>query len=64
MREGRQLVPLAVLFGKVIAYQCTACSRTFSVSLLYGAVPWDYLPPQAVRDAFSRHGCKKRSTQK
>lgn len=58
MHEGRQLVPQAVLFGKVIAYQCTACDRKFSVSLLYGAVSADLPAPATVRDAFLRHVCE------
>jgi hypothetical protein len=58
MRKARQLVPQAVLFGKVIAYECAACGRKFSTSLLYGAVPSNDPPPATVRDAFFHHVCK------
>ena len=55
MGEGRQLVPRAVLFGRVIAYECTACGRSFPMSLLYRAVP----APLAVQDSFLHHICEK-----
>lgn len=58
MHKERELVSHAVLFGKVVAYKCTACDRTFAVSLLYRAVPTGYPPPANVRDAFFRHACK------
>ena len=54
-------MPKAVLFGKVIAYECTACGRSFPMSLLYGAVPSDLPPPATVRDAFLRHICEERT---
>jgi len=62
MHKERQLVSHAVLFGKVVAYKCTACDSTFAISLLYGAVPTDFPPPANVRDAFFRHVCKEKTT--
>ena len=59
MGEGRQLVPSAILFGKVIAYECTACGRSFLMSLLYGVVPSDLPPPLAVLGSFIRHVCEE-----
>jgi hypothetical protein len=51
MCEERHLVPQSVLFGKVIAYECTVCGRTSAVSLLYGAVLPGLPLPVNVRDA-------------
>ena len=52
-------MPRAVLFGKVIAYECTACGRSFPMSLLYGAVPSGFPAPLAVQDSFLHHICEK-----
>lgn len=58
MQQRHQLVPQAVIFGKAIAYECTACGRKFSISLLHGAVRSDAPPPAAVRNAFLAHVCQ------
>lgn len=58
MREKRQLIPKSILFGKVVAYECATCGKTFAISLLYGAVPANFSQPANVRDSFSRHICK------
>lgn len=58
MQQRRQLVPQAVLFGKAIAYACTACGKKFSVSLLNGAVRSDAPPPASVFNAFLDHVCE------
>lgn len=63
MRKERQLVPEAVLFGKVIAYKCTTCGRKFAISLLYGAVSTGSSPPASVVEAFYRHICEKEAAQ-
>jgi len=64
MCEGRQLVPQTILLGKVVRYECTECGRTFTISLLYGAAPSDFLPPANVRDAFFHHACKEENAEK
>lgn len=61
MRKERQLVLHTALFGKVIAYRCAACDKTFSVSLLDEAVPWDFSPPVCIKDASLRHICEERT---
>lgn len=59
MRKERQLVLHTILFGKVIAYKCTACDKTFLVS--DGAVSTDSSPPAVIRNAFLRHMCEERA---
>lgn len=63
MHGGRHLAPLAVLFEKAIAYQCSKCGRNFSVALLCGAVQADLPAPPPVRDAFLRHVCERNRAQ-
>ncbi len=58
MHQRRQLVPQTVLFGKAIAYECTACGRKFPISLLHGAVRSDAPPPESVFNAFTAHVCE------
>lgn len=62
MQKERQLVPQAVLFGRVITYRCTACGRKFAISLLYGAVSTGSSPPASVVEAFCRHICGKEAS--
>lgn len=52
MRKERQLVLHTILFGKVIAYRCTVCDKTFLVSWLDVAVPTDPSPPAGIRNPF------------
>jgi hypothetical protein len=59
MRKERQLVPHAVLSGKVIAYKCIACDKTFSIPWLDGAVSTESPPPASIDDAFLRHTCEE-----
>jgi hypothetical protein len=64
MCEGRQVVPRATLFGKVFAYECTACGKIFAASLLYEAFPSGFPPPANVRNAFFHHVCKEEDAVK
>ena len=56
--ENARLVPRALLFGRVVAYKCTACGRVFAVPLLEGAVSSDLPTPLIVYAAFLEHECK------
>jgi hypothetical protein len=52
MTEKPTSVPQTMLFGRVVAYECTACGKSFAMSLLEGAVPSDSRAPYVVRSAF------------
>ena len=56
--ENARLVPRALLFGRVVAYKCTACGKVFAVPLLEGAVSSDLPTPLIVYAAFLEHECK------
>lgn len=60
----RQLVPRVVLFGRVIAYKCTACERSFLMPLLDGAVGASLPTPAMVRDSFLRHVCEDKAERR
>ncbi|MGH9585576.1 MAG: hypothetical protein ACRD3F_01390 [Acidobacteriaceae bacterium] len=51
--------PVPSLFGKVIAYKCTACDKMFSMPLFGGAVSEDFPPPASIGRTFFRHTCEK-----
>jgi hypothetical protein len=53
-----ELVPHSMLFGKVVAYECSACGKSFPVPLLEGAVSPDLPIPLIICAAFLEHGCK------
>lgn len=59
MAEDRDLVPRAILFGRVVLYECTACGQYFWSGLLAEAVPASHAPPSAVRGAFQTHVCRE-----
>lgn len=52
------LLPQTTLFGKVIAYECSACGKGFPLSLLEGAVSPDLPIPLIIWAAFLDHECK------
>lgn len=58
MLEKARLVPRTLLFGRVVAYKCTACGKVFAVPLLEGAVPSDLPTPLIVYASFLEHECK------
>ena len=47
-----------MLFGKVVAYECSACRRSFPVPLLEGAVSPDLPIPLIIYAAFLAHECR------
>jgi hypothetical protein len=57
-----ELVPQSTLFGKVIAYECSACGKSFPVPLLEGAVSPDRPIPLIIYAAFLGHECKSSSS--
>jgi hypothetical protein len=52
------LLPQTTLFGKVVAYECSACGKSFPVPLLEGAVSPDLPIPLIIWAAFLGHECK------
>ena len=56
-----ELVPQSTLFGKVVAYECSPCGKSFPVPLLEGAVSPDLPIPLIVYAAFLGHECKNSS---
>jgi hypothetical protein len=56
--ENARLVPRTLLFGRVVAYNCTACGKDFAVRLLEEAVSSDLPTPLSVYAAFLEHECK------
>jgi hypothetical protein len=53
-----EIVPQTTLFGKVVAYECSACGKSFPVPLLEGAVSPDLPIPLITWTAFLGHECK------
>jgi hypothetical protein len=53
-----EIVPKTMLFGKVVAYECSACRKSFPVPLLEGAVSPDLPIPLIIYAAFLGHECK------
>ena len=58
MFEKPRLVPQTMLFGRVVAYECTGCGKSFAMPLLEGAVPSDFPPPYIIRAGFLSHDCQ------
>jgi hypothetical protein len=59
-----EIVPKTTLFRKVVAYECSACGKSFPVPLLEGAVS-PHLPiPLIIYAAFLAHDCKSSTGQK
>jgi hypothetical protein len=56
--ENARLVPRTLLFGRVVAYNCTACGKAFAAPLLEDAVSSDLPTPLSVYAAFLEHECK------
>ena len=56
-----EIVPQTTLFGKVVAYECSACGKSFPVRLLEGAVSPDLPIPLIIYAAFLAHECKSTS---
>ena len=56
-----EIVPKTTLFGKVVAYKCSACGKSFPVPLLEGAVSPDLPIPLIICAAFLEHECKSSS---
>jgi hypothetical protein len=59
-----EIVPQTTLFGKVVAYECSACGKNFPVALLEGAVSPDLPIPLITCAAFLGHECKSPTGQK
>src|ERR1700733_15179221 len=55
MTEKPTLVAQTTLFGRVVAYECTACGKSFAMALLDGAVPSDAPAPYIVPVRHSVH---------
>jgi hypothetical protein len=53
-----EIVPQTTLFGKVVAYECSVCGKSFPVPLLEGAVSPDLPIPLIIYAAFLAHECK------
>jgi hypothetical protein len=62
MTAEPELVPQTTLFGKVVAYECSACGKSFPVPLLEGAVSPDLPIPLIIYGAFLGHECKSSSS--
>jgi hypothetical protein len=56
-----ELVPQSMLSGKVVAYECSACGKSFPVPLLESAVSPDFPIPLIIYAAFLSHECKSSS---
>jgi hypothetical protein len=56
-----EMVPQTTLFGKVVAYECSACGKSFLVPLLEGAVSPDLPIPLIIYAAFLAHECRSLS---
>jgi hypothetical protein len=56
-----EIVPKTTLFGKVVAYECSTCGKSFPVPLLEGAVSPDLPIPLIIYAAFLAHECKSSS---
>ena len=50
-----------MLFGKVVAYECTVCGKSFPLPLLEGAVSPDLPIPFNIYAVFLAHECKSSS---
>jgi hypothetical protein len=61
--EKSKLVPQTMLFGKVVVYECTACSKTFAMPLLEGAVSEDLPAPSIVHALFLDHECNRSNSK-
>ena len=56
-----EIVPKTTLFGKVVAYECSACSKSFPMPLLEWAVSPDLPIPLITYAAFLAHECRSLS---